>query len=51
VQDQTEEVYVRRVVTVELVSWTASWSRRRSGALTYSNEEMEEANASGIPPI
>jgi hypothetical protein len=43
-----KEVSVRRVVAVELVSVDGVMGSPVEWAFSYSNEEMEEANASGM---
>ncbi|HZB97405.1 MAG TPA: dihydrofolate reductase family protein, partial [Candidatus Sulfotelmatobacter sp.] len=47
-QDRTKEVSVRKVVAVELVSVDGVMGSPEEWAFSYSNEEMEEANASGM---
>jgi dihydrofolate reductase len=47
-QDRTKEVSVRKVVAVELVSVDGVIEAPEEWAFSYSNEEMEEANASGM---
>jgi hypothetical protein len=42
---------MRRVVAVELVSVDSVMESPEEWAFPYSNDEMEEANASGISPI
>ena len=41
---------MRRVVAVELVSVDGVMEPPEEWAFAYSNDEMEEANASGISP-
>jgi dihydrofolate reductase len=43
-----EEVYVRKVVAAELVSVDGIMEAPERWAFAYSNDEMEEANASGM---
>jgi dihydrofolate reductase len=43
-----EEVYVRKVVAAELVSVDGIMESPERWAFAYSNDEMEEANASGM---
>jgi hypothetical protein len=50
-QDRTKEVPVRKVVAVELVSLDGVMESPEEWAFAYSNDEMEEANASGISLI
>ena len=47
-QDRTKEVVVRKVVAVELVSVDGVMESPEEWAFSYSNDEMEEANASGM---
>jgi hypothetical protein len=47
-QDQTKEVPVRKLVALELVSVDGVMESPEEWAFAYSNEEMEEANASGM---
>jgi len=47
-QDRTKEVVVRKVVAVELVSVDGVMESPEEWASSYSNDEMEEANASGM---
>jgi dihydrofolate reductase len=47
-QDRTKEVFVRKVVAVELVSVDGVMEAPEEWAFSYSNEEMEEANAAGM---
>jgi dihydrofolate reductase len=47
-QDRTKEVSVRKVVAVELVSVDGVIEAPEEWAFSYSNDEMEEANASGM---
>jgi dihydrofolate reductase len=47
-QDRTKEVTVRRVVAVELVSVDGVFESPEEWAFSYSNDEMEEANAAGM---
>ncbi len=47
-QDRTKEVSVRKVVAVELVSVDGVMGSPEEWAFSYSNDEMEEANASGM---
>ncbi|MDQ3832648.1 MAG: dihydrofolate reductase family protein [Actinomycetota bacterium] len=47
-QDRTEEVSVRKVVAVELASVDGVIEAPEEWAFSYSNDEMEEANASGM---
>jgi dihydrofolate reductase len=47
-QDRTKEVPVRKVVAVELVSVDGVIEAPEEWAFSYSNDEMEEANASGM---
>jgi hypothetical protein len=51
VSKRAKEISMRRVVGVELVSIDGVMESPEEWAFPYSNEEMEEANASGIPPI
>ncbi len=48
---ESEEALMRRVGAWELVSLDGVMESPEEWAFSYSNEEMEEANASGIPPI
>jgi dihydrofolate reductase len=48
IQGRKGEVPVRKVVTVELVSVDGVMGSPEEWAFSYSNEEMEEANASGM---
>ena len=43
-----EEVFVRKVVAVELVSVDGVMESPERWAFTYSNDEMEETNAAGM---
>jgi dihydrofolate reductase len=47
-QGRTTEVPVRKVVAVELVSVDGVMESPEKWAFSYSNDEMEEANASGM---
>jgi len=47
-QDRTKEVSVRKVVAVEWVSVDGVIEAPEEWAFSYSNDEMEEANASGM---
>jgi dihydrofolate reductase len=47
-QDHTKEVPVRKLVALELVSVDGVMESPEEWAFVYSNEEMEEANASGM---
>ena len=47
-QDRTKEVSMRRVVALELVSVDGVMESPEEWAFPYSNDEMEEANASGM---
>jgi dihydrofolate reductase len=47
-QGRTKEVPVRRVVAVELLSVDGVMESPEEWAFSYSNEEMEEANAAGM---
>ena len=47
-QDRTKEVSVRKVVAVELASVDGVIEAPEEWAFSYSNDEMEEANASGM---
>ena len=47
-QGRTREVPVRKVVAVELVSVDGVMESPEEWAFSYSNDEMEEANASGM---
>jgi hypothetical protein len=47
-QDHTKEVPVRKLVALELVSVDGVMESPEEWAFAYSNEEMEEANASGM---
>ena len=46
--DPTQEVTVRKVVAVELVSVDGVMGSPEEWAFSYSNDEMEEANAAGM---
>jgi hypothetical protein len=46
-KDRTEEISVRRIVAWELVSVDGVMESPEEWAFSYSNDEMEEANASG----
>jgi dihydrofolate reductase len=48
VRGRTKEVFLRRVVAVELVSLDGVMEAPEEWAFSYSNDEMEEANASGM---
>ena len=48
VQGRTKEVSVRKVVAVELVSVDGVMGSPEEWAFSYSNDEMEEANAAGM---
>ena len=48
VQDLTKEVAMRKVVAVEFVSLDGVMEAPEEWAFSYSNDEMEEANASGM---
>jgi dihydrofolate reductase len=45
---RSKEVFMRRVVAVELVSLDGVMEKPGEWAFPYSNEEMDEANASGM---
>jgi len=45
---ESEEVPMRKVVAVELVSVDGVMESPEEWAFSYSNDEMEEANASGM---
>src|SRR5215218_3759694 len=47
-QDRTKEVSMRRVVALELVSVDGVMESPEEWAFPYSNDEMEEASASGM---
>ena len=47
-QDRTEEVCVRKVVAVEMVSLDGVMEKPEEWAFSYSDEEMEKANAAGM---
>jgi dihydrofolate reductase len=47
-QDQTKEVFVRKVVVVEFLSLDGVMESPEEWAFSYSNDEMEEANAAGM---
>ena len=47
-QDPTKEVAVRKVVAVEFVSVDGVMESPEEWAFSYTNDEMEEANASGM---
>jgi dihydrofolate reductase len=47
-QERTKEVPVRKVVAVELVSVDGVMESPEEWAFSYSDDEMEEANASGM---
>jgi dihydrofolate reductase len=47
-QGRTKEVPLRRVVAVELVTVDGVMESPEAWAFSYSNEEMEEANAAGM---
>ena len=47
-KDRTEEISVRRIVAWELVSVDGVMESPEEWAFSYSNNEMEEANASGM---
>ncbi len=47
-QDRTKEVHMRKVVAVELVSVDGVMESPEEWAFSYSNDEMQEANASGM---
>ncbi len=47
-RDQTREVPVRKVIVVELLSLDGVMESPEEWAFSYSNAEMEEANASGM---
>jgi dihydrofolate reductase len=47
-QDRTKEVPVRKVVAVELASVDGVIESPEEWAFSYSNDEMEEANAAGM---
>jgi hypothetical protein len=46
-KDRTKEVSVRRIVAWELVSVDGVMESPEEWAFSYSNDEMEEASASG----
>ena len=48
VHDRTKEIPIRKVVAVELVSVDGVMESPEERAFSYSNDEMEEANASGM---
>jgi len=47
-QSRTEEVFMRRVIALELVSLDGVMESPEEWAFSYSNDEMEEANAAGM---
>jgi hypothetical protein len=47
-KDRTKEVSVRKVIATELVSVDGVMEKPEEWAFSYSNDEMEEANASGM---
>ncbi len=47
-QDQTKEVFMRKVIVVEFLSLDGVMESPEKWAFSYSNDEMEEANASGM---
>jgi len=47
-QGRTKEVFVRRVIATELVSVDGVMESPEEWAFPYSNDEMEQANASGM---
>jgi dihydrofolate reductase len=47
-QDQTEEVFMRQVIAVEFLSLDGVMESPEEWAFSYSNDEMEEANAAGM---
>jgi dihydrofolate reductase len=47
-QDRTKEASLRKVVAVELVSLDGVMETPEEWAFAYSNDEMEQANASGM---
>ena len=47
-QDQTEEVFMRKVIAVEFLSLDGVMESPEEWAFSYSNDEMEEANAAGM---
>ena len=47
-QDQTKEIFMRKVIVVELLSLDGVMESPEEWAFSYSNDEMEEANASGM---
>src|SRR5215207_6870839 len=47
-QSRTEEVFMRRVIALELVSVDGVMVKPEEWAFSYSNDEMEEANAAGM---
>jgi hypothetical protein len=47
-QSRSEEVFMRRVIALELVSVDGVMEKPEEWAFSYSNDEMEEANASGM---
>jgi dihydrofolate reductase len=47
-QSRTEEVFMRRVIALELVSVDGVMEKPEEWAFSYSNDEMEEANAAGM---
>jgi dihydrofolate reductase len=47
-QGRTEEISMRKVVAVEFVSLDGVMESPEEWAFSYSNDEMEEANASGM---
>ena len=42
---------MRKVIAVELVSLDGVMERPEEWAFSYSDDEMEEANAAGCPPL
>jgi dihydrofolate reductase len=47
-RNRTKEVFVRKVVAVELVSVDGVMEKPEEWAFSYSNDEMEQANAAGM---
>ena len=47
-QDQMEEVFMRKVIAVEFLSLDGVMESPEEWAFSYSNDEMEEANAAGM---
>jgi hypothetical protein len=51
VQDLTKEFAMRKVVAVEFVSVDGVMGAPEEWAFSYTNDEMEEANASGMAAL